>query len=147
MGIRQKIGGIVKKAGMPRGRFWMKKGSGGVAFLVILGGMFLLSAALLAALSAIMLKNGMGAGFISGGVIAAYVISCLVGGFCMGQFMGKHKFIWGILIGVCYFGILFLAGRAIYHTGIKADIQFISSFMICMVAGMLGGMLAPRVRN
>lgn len=124
----------------------MKKGSGGVVFLIILGGMFLLSAALLAILAAVMLKNNMGAGFISGGVIAAYVISCLAGGFCMGQYMGKHKFIWGILIGICYFGILFLAGRVIYHTGIQADVQFISSFLICMVAGMLGGMLAPRVR-
>lgn len=125
----------------------MKKGYSGVVFLVILGGMFIMSAALLAILAAMMLKNNMGAGFISGGVIAAYVISCLVGGFCMGQYMGRHKFVWGILIGVCYFGILFLVGRIIYRTGIQADIQFISSFLICMVAGMLGGMLAPRVKG
>lgn len=131
---------------MLKGRKKMKKGNGGVVFLVILGGMFLVSALFLAILSAIMLKNNMGAGFVSGGVIAAYVISCLIGGFCMGQYTGKHKFVWGILIGICYFGILFLAGRAIYHTAIKADIQFISSFLICMVAGMLGGMLAPRVK-
>lgn len=125
----------------------MKKGNGGVMFLIVLGGMFLLSALILAALAAIMMKNNMGAGFISGGVIASYVISCLAGGFCMGQYTGKHKFVWGILIGISYFGILFVAGRLIYHTGIQADIQLISSFLICMVAGMLGGMLAPRVKS
>lgn len=125
----------------------MKKGNSGVVFLIVLGGMFLLSAALLAVLSAVMLKNNMGAGFISGGVIAAYVISCLAGGFSMGQYTGRHKFIWGILIGICYFGVLFLAGRIIYHTGIQADVQLISSFLICMVAGMLGGMLAPRIKG
>lgn len=125
----------------------MKKGNGGIVFLMVLGGMFILSAIILAVLAGILLKNNMGAGFISGGVIAAYVISCLAGGFCMGQYTGKHKFIWGIGIGICYFGILFLAGRTIYPGGMKSDIQLISSFLICMVAGMLGGMLAPRVKS
>ncbi len=56
--------------------------------------------------------------------------------------MGKYKFLWGILVGSCYFGILVLAGRLIYQSGAE-QIQLISSYFICMVAGMLGGMLAP----
>ncbi len=125
----------------------MKKGNGALAFCMILGAMFLLSALILMILSAVMLKNHMGAGFISGGVIAIYVISCLAGGFLLGQYMGKHKFLWGILIGGCYFGIILLAGKLIYHNGGGWDIQLISSCLICIVAGMLGGMLAPRVRT
>lgn len=125
----------------------MKKGNGGIVFVITLGVMYLLSAFILMILAGVMLKNTMGAEFVSAGVIVTYVVSCLLGGLCMGQYMGKHKFVWGILIGICYFGILFLVGRAIFHTGIQTDIQFISSFLICMVAGMLGGMLAPRVKS
>lgn len=125
----------------------MKKGNSGVMFIMVLAGMFILSAVILAILAAVLLNGDMSASFITGGVIAAYVISCLVGGFCMGQYTGKHKFVWGIGIGSCYFGVLFLAGKAVYQSGAHSDIQWISSFLICMVAGMLGGMLAPRVKS
>ena len=125
----------------------MKKGNQWIAFLVILGAMFVLSAVILVVLAAVLLQNDMSDQFVSGSVIASYVISCLAGGFAMGQYTGKHKFLWGIGIGICYFGVLLLAGKFLYPNGTKTDVQLISSFLICMVAGMLGGMLAPRVRK
>ena len=124
----------------------MKKGNQWIAFLVILGGILLLSALILVILAAVLLQKDMSAQFISGSVIASYVISCLAGGFAIGQYTGKHKFLWGIGIGISYFGVLLLAGKFLYPDGTKTDIQLISSFLICMVAGMLGGMLAPRVK-
>jgi putative membrane protein (TIGR04086 family) len=90
-----------------------------------------------------MLKGHMTTGFVSGGVIAAYVISCLVGGFCVGQYMGKHKFLWGTLIGLFYFFILYLLGAIIYSKGFQMSLQVFGSCLICIVSGMLGGMLAP----
>ena len=125
----------------------MKKGNQWIAFFVVLGSILLLSAVVLAILAAVLLKQDMSSQFISGSVIASYVISCLAGGFAMGQCTGRHNFLWGIGIGVCYFGVLLLAGKFLYPHGGKTDIQLISSFLICMVAGMLGGMLAPRVRK
>lgn len=110
---------------------------------VILMGMLVVSAAILAVLSVVMLKGHMNSGFISGGVIAAYVISSLLGGFCMGQLKGKQKFLWGALIGFGYFLVLLLAGTLIYHQGLRMNFQTVSSGMICVVAGMIGGMLAP----
>ncbi len=115
--------------------------------VMILGVMFVVSALILAVLAAIAWKSQVGTGFISGGVIAAYVISCLLGGFSMGQATGKHKFFWGLLIGMVYFGILTGAGQLIYHTPIKEGMHIVSSLLICGVAGMLGGMLAPKVKE
>lgn len=125
----------------------MKKENPCIVFILTLGGILLLSAVVLAILAAILLQKDMSAQFISGSVIASYVVSCLAGGFVMGQYTGKHKFLWGIGIGICYFGVLLLAGKFLYPDGTKTDIQLISSFLICMVAGMLGGMLAPRVKE
>lgn len=114
-----------------------------IGFFVILMGMLVISAVILAVISAVMLNGHMNPGFISGGVIAAYVISSLIGGFCIGQIRGKQKFLWGALMGLGYFLALLLVGNVIYHQGLTMNFQTISSGIICVVAGMIGGMLAP----
>lgn len=121
----------------------MKRKSKSVNGLVILGIMFLLSAVILAVLATIIWKAEVGSSFVGGGVIAVYVISCFLGGFLMGINMGKHKFFWGLLMGAVYFGILVGAGQLIFHEPMKEGLHLVSSLLICGVAGMLGGMLAP----
>ena len=125
------------------GFVFMKKSGDALRFLIILVGMLVVSALVLAVVTAFMLK----AGIISGGVIAAYVVSALLGGFCIGQVKGRQKFLWGLLIGLCYFLVLFLTGKMIYHSGADFGFQTVSSGMICAVAGMIGGMLAPANRT
>ncbi len=125
----------------------MKKKNPWIVFLIVLGCILVLSALLLLGLAFILLQNDMSSQFISGSIIASYVVSCLAGGFAMGQFTGKHKFLWGIGIGIGYFCVLLLAGRILYPHGTKEEIQIISSFLICMVSGMLGGMVAPKIRD
>lgn len=119
------------------------KGKKIVGFIVILMGMLIVSVMILAVLSVVMLKGHMNSGFISGGVIAAYVVSSLLGGFCIGQIRGKQKFLWGALMGFGYFLVLLLVGNVIYHQGVTMNFQTISSGIICVVAGMIGGMIAP----
>ncbi len=114
-----------------------------IGFFVILMGMLVISAVILAVISAVMLNGHMNPGFIGGGVIAAYVISSLIGGFCIGQIRGKQKFLWGALMGFGYFLVLLLVGNVIYHQGLTMNFQTISSGIICVVAGMIGGMIAP----
>lgn len=118
-----------------------------VGFFVILLGMLMISVVILTVISAVMLRGHINPGFISGGVIAAYVISSLIGGFCIGQIRGKQKFLWGTLMGFCYFMVLLLVGNVIYHQGMTINFQTVSSGMICVVAGMTGGMLAPARRS
>ena len=114
-----------------------------IGFFVILMGMLVISAVILAVISAVMLNGHMNPGVIGGGVIAAYVISSLIGGFCIGQIRGKQKFLWGALMGLGYFLVLLLVGNVIYHQGLTMNFQTISSGIICVIAGMIGGMLAP----
>ena len=99
------------------GFVFMKKSGDALRFLIILVGMLVVSALVLAVVTAFMVKGHMTAGLISGGVITAYVVSALLGGFCIGQVKGRQKFLWGLLIGLCYFLVLFLTGKMIYHSG------------------------------
>lgn len=114
-----------------------------IGFFSVLMGMLVISALILAVVSAFMLNGHMNSGFVSGGVIAAYVISSMVGGFCIGQIKGKQKFLWGALIGAGYFLVLLLVGNVVYHQGPAMNFQIVSSGIICVVSGMIGGMLAP----
>ena len=123
------------------GFVFMKKSGDALRFLIILVGMLVVSALVLAVVTAFMLKGHMTAG------LAAYVVSALLGGFCIGQVKGRQKFLWGLLIGLCYFLVLFLTGKMIYHSGADFGFQTVSSGMICAVAGMIGGMLAPANRT
>ena len=57
--------------------------------------------------------------------------------------MGQQKFFWGVVIGAAYFLILFLIGVGVMGTKINGNMQIISGAMVCVISGMLGGMIAP----
>lgn len=124
----------------------MKKNSIGM-YLLIWGGMYLLSALLLAVLAGILWKMSADSRAVSGAVVAVYVIVSFLGGFFIGGFQGKQKMFWGCAMGICYFAILLLAGIWLMGTEIHGNSWIFSGFMVCAVTGMLGGMLAPVKRN
>lgn len=124
----------------------MKKNSI-VMFLLIWGGMYLLSALLLAGLAAILWKMNADSKVISGTVVAVYVVVSFLGGFLMGGFRGKQKMFWGCAIGICYFALLLLVGIWLMGTELSGNSWIFSGCMVCAVTGMLGGMLAPGKTN
>lgn len=79
---------------------------------------------------------------VSIGIMVIYVAAGLAGGFLAGKKMGSRKFLWGILMGAVYFLIL-LAGSVILNRGLDASVvHMITTLVMCMAAGMIGGMLA-----
>lgn len=111
-------------------------------FLLVLGIMFVCSALLLLLLTTIIWKMDGGGKLLSGGVIAVYVISCILGGAIVGKVMGKQKFLWGMVIGLLYFVILLLIGIFVLRINMTGNVQIISGGMICCISGMVGGMFA-----
>lgn len=120
----------------------MKKGNL-TSFVIIMGIMFAVCALLLAVISGIVWKFDLNAGAVSICVIVIYIISNFTGGFAIGKKMGKHKFLWGSLIGAVFFAVIFIAGKFLYPDAQSQDYEYISSAMICIISGMFGGMLAP----
>lgn len=120
----------------------MKKNSI-VTFLLVWGGMYLLSAVLLSVLAAVLWKIHADSGVVSGTVVAVYVVVSFLGGFLIGGFRGRQKMFWGCAMGICYFALLLLAGIWLMGTELQGNSWIFSGSMICAVTGMLGGMLAP----
>ncbi|MCD7825046.1 MAG: TIGR04086 family membrane protein [Clostridiaceae bacterium] len=114
-----------------------------VIFFVILGIMFIGSLLLLLLLSAIIWKTDGTSALLSGGIIFIYVLINILGGFLAGKSMGQQKFFWGLLVGGVYFAVLLLAGVAFAETPVSGNTQLVSGAFVCVISGMLGGMLAP----
>lgn len=109
---------------------------------IILGIMLISSAILLFLLTICIWKMDGGAEFLSGGVVAVYIISGMIGGCLAGKAMGTQKFLWGLLIGFLYFLVLLLVGITMMHIDVKHTTSIISSAFICCISGMVGGMIS-----
>lgn len=84
-----------------------------------------------------------GSNILSIGVILTYILSNILGGFLVGKMMGQQKFFWGVVIGAVYFLVLLVVGVLLMDTKFSGNMQIVSSAMMCVISGMLGGMLAP----
>lgn len=114
-----------------------------ISCLALLAAMFFLSFLLLSLLSFLSWKMDGNVKLVSGGIIAIYILVNVFGGFVMGNIFGKQKFFWGLLTGIFYFAVLLLAGMLFAGTTLQENSRIFPGFMICMAAGMFGGMLSP----
>ena len=79
---------------------------------------------------------------ISIGISMVYVISCFIGGFFVGKVQQNKKFIWGILIGLAYVIIMPVITLVVKHGFHSSVSAFVTNLLLCLGAGMLGGMLS-----
>lgn len=114
-----------------------------INYVIILSGMFICSAVLLAIMSIIIWKTNAGAGAASGCITVVYIISNFAGGFIAGKKSGKYKFLWGIAVSAAYFAIIVVAGVWFMGNALAVNPEIITGAMICIISGMFGGMLAP----
>lgn len=102
----------------------------------ILTGLFLLLLALL------LYKGNPSEEVIKAGIIFAYIFSSFVGGFLVGKKIKVQKFLWGILLGVTYFAVIFAISMIMNQSVVGAGLQGITVFVMCSLGGMLGGMIS-----
>ena len=79
---------------------------------------------------------------VSLAIVAIYVAATLGGGWIAGKSAGKRKFVWGLLTGITYFLILAIVSLAVNGEGAFTSGDFLTTALICMGGGMLGGMIA-----
>ncbi|MBS6194382.1 MAG: TIGR04086 family membrane protein [Clostridiales bacterium] len=108
----------------------------GLLFAYLITGISLLILALL------LYKMHLDEGMVTIGIIVIYIISCFLGGFFVGKKTGQQKFLWGTLLGLVYF-LLLTAVSALTEPGLADGwTGLLTSFVMCMGAGMLGGMIS-----
>ena len=113
--------------------------------LIVLGSLFLsyvISLLLIVLVAFILLKMQPSEKVIQGFVIAIYILSTFVGGFFIGKKMEKKQYLWGMLLGIFYFFVIFLISFTLHKdiTGVTGSM--ITVFIMCMLGGTLGGMVS-----
>lgn len=104
-------------------------------------GAYILTAGLLLLLAFVLYRFGLSEKIVTVCIIAIYIIVTFFAGMLMGKREGKRKFLWGLVMGILYFGIL-TAVSLVVNKGVE-DVagNMMTVFFLCAGSGMLGGML------
>ena len=100
------------------------------------------TALLLLLLALLLYKLRLNAKTVSVAVVAIYIVVTALTGFVTGKKMKVRKFVWGLLMGILYFGILAMVSFLVGRDTIGSGTDFVTTFILCAAGGMLGGMLA-----
>lgn len=103
---------------------------------------YVMTGILLLILTVLLYKAGLSEENINAGIILTYVISTFSGGFVIGKLAGVKKFLWGLLLGIMYFVLLLLISLGIYHSLQSDMMNLVTTFLLCVGGGMLGGMVS-----
>lgn len=103
---------------------------------------YLLTGFLLLLIAGLLYRFQLDEGKIQIGIILTYILSCFAGGFLAGKMMKSRQFLWGVLLGLLYFLIIMLVSFAVNRELQGTFSGFVTTFLLCMGGGMLGGMLS-----
>lgn len=113
-----------------------------IPVLVILVTMYIITGMLLLLLAFLMFKVDLTEPVVNGAIIAIYIIAGFFGGFLMGKKTGVKKYLWGLLMGALYYGVLILVGL-ILHQGLGAEpVHLLSTMVLCLLSATAGGMVS-----
>lgn len=114
----------------------VKRLCAGLLFSYLAAGIFLLILALL------LFKTGITGNMLRAGIIFSYIFPTILGGFIVGRNQKSRRFLWGLLLGVLFFLVIFAVSAAMQQTFLLKAGQIFSVFFMCALGGMLGGMLS-----
>ena len=136
MQIRGRRKGNTKAIGNVKGKGTL------LSVLKILLVMYIITGALLLLLTVLLSKLQLSEGTVSIGIVVIYVISGFLGGLLAGKKMKNRKFIWGMVMGACYF-LVIVIGSILFHRGLDMEAsRFVTTLILCIASGMVGGMVS-----
>lgn len=105
-------------------------------------GAYVLTAGLLLLLAFMLYRFVLSEKVVSVCIIAIYILVTFFAGLLAGKREGKRKYLWGLAMGVLYFGILVVVSLVV-NKGLE-DVagNMMTVFFLCAGSGALGGMLA-----
>ncbi len=76
------------------------------------------------------------------GILIIYIISCFGAGMIIGRKRKTRRFLWGMLIGVVYYSVLYLTSFLLVGPSHSVMNDVVTTLMICCGGATIGGMLS-----
>ncbi len=125
---------------LPKGR--LKQNQKIIWALKSLLASYVITGILLAVLAVLLYKLELNEKIVSSAITGIYAVSTLAGGLIMGKQMRTRRLFWGLAIGALYFALLLAITFGVYHTLNENGGQLVTTFLLCMGGGALGGMVS-----
>ncbi|GFI37386.1 hypothetical protein IMSAGC015_01573 [Lachnospiraceae bacterium] len=103
---------------------------------------YIVTGVLLVLLTVLLYKFELDEKLVSAGIVAVYVLATMAGGIVLGKLAGTRRFLWGIGLGIAYFGLLMLITLGVYRTLNGNGVNLVTAFILCAGGGMTGGMIS-----
>lgn len=111
-------------------------------FLKLLIVSYFITGVLLLLLALLLYKFHLSDGMVAVGITVIYIMSTFFTGFLAGKGIGHQKYLWGLLLGGAYFGILVMVSLCMNRSPADIGNNFLITMFLCLASGMLGGMLS-----
>ncbi len=102
---------------------------------------YIITAVLLVITAFAMYKLGFGENTVNLIIIIIYVLSSFIGGLISGKMVKEKKYIWGLALGALYVLVIVLVSFILNGTITFSAVYSLTTVILCLAAGMLGGML------
>lgn len=103
---------------------------------------YVLTAILLLGLAFLMYKCTLTSKQVTLGINAIYMVACLLGGLLCAKACGSKRLLWGVVIGLLYFVVLFGLSLLFHHQVQQGMPHFFLVLALCAVGGALGGIIS-----
>lgn len=103
---------------------------------------YLVTGIMLLGIAFLMYKFGLDEGKVNFAITLTYIIASAVGGIVIGKCMKEKKFIWGLLLGALYVGVILIASILVSHGENVIAAKGVSTIILCLLGGTLGGMIS-----
>ncbi len=105
-------------------------------------GAYILTAGLLLLLAFVLYRFGLSEKVVSVCIIGIYIVVTFLTGLLAGKKEGRKKFLWGLITGALYFGILVVVSLIVNKGAEDVAGNMLTVFFLCAGSGMLGGMVS-----
>ena len=75
-------------------------------------------------------------------MLVCYIGAPFLGAFYLGKKVVQKRFLWGLLVGICYFGVFLLLGLGLGEMDIVDWVAELRIFFMSILGGLLGGMIS-----
>lgn len=112
-----------------------------VALLKCLMAAYLVTGALLLLVAGLLYKFSIGENIVDISIIVIYCVSSLLAGLFFSKGAASRRFLWGMLAGAAYFLVICAVSAVADPNFMPLSNACITTLLICLGSGMLGGML------
>ena len=103
---------------------------------------YIVTALVLLVIAFLLYKMKLSESIVSGAIVLTYIAATFLAGFLAGKKMKTKRYLWGLGMGFAYYVAFLILSLIINRGDIELSRTILTTLVLCVGGGMLGGMLS-----